>query len=916
MQLAAHLAQEFAVAGFEGKEVGLQVIADKLAGVLDEFHMLDVQLVRHQILIDLAKVRAADVQVGQGLTHLNVAQVAAGAAQHHHVLHGGHLALNVGVDHAFVAHRIIAQMHALGSVLVHGAHDVLIDILGHEGHEGRDQEGQGGQHGVQGDEGGFLVALHALAPEAVTAQAHIPVGQVVHKVGQLAAGLGDAVIAQIVVHALDQGVQAAQHPLVHQAQLGLIDIVLGGIELVDIGIEHVEVIGVPQGAHEFALIFRHVFLAEPAGQPGSAGGVEVPAHGVRALIIQHVPGIHHVAQVLAHLAAVGVLHVAQHQAVLEGALAKQLGGDGQQGIEPAAGLVDGFADEVGGETLLELFFVLKGIMPLGEGHGAAVVPAVDDFLGAVHGLAAMGAPEDHFVDVGTMQLRQIHFADGHIQQLLLAADNVHMAFFAQPDGQRGAPIALTAQAPVHHVLQEVAHTAFLDVVGHPVDGAVVGHQVVPHGGHLDEPGGTGIIEQRRIAAPAEGIIMGEGHGGEQQAAGFQIGQNHRIGVLHKGAGPGGALHKFALGVHQVDKGHVVGLAHAVVVLAVGRGDMHDAGAVLHGHVVVADHEPGLLVGLHKAIEGLVFHAAQVVADHLGHDLGLLALQYLFHQGLGHDIGAALVRLNAAIGLMGIDAQGQVAGQGPGGGGPGQQIGVFLALYLKADEGGLFFYVLIALGHLVAGQGGAAAGAVGDDLVALVDHTLFGDLLQAPPHGFDVVIVIGDIGMLHIHPEAHALGHVLPQMQVLPYAFLAFLDEGLDAVLLDLGLAVQAQLLFHFQLHRQAVGIPARDAQHVFALHGLIAGDQILDGAGQHVADVGLAVGGRRAVKEGEVLPPIPQMEALFLDAVLLPEGQHFLFAGGEVHVSRHFFVHSSCSFQQMKRPVRPLGTDRPRYHPN
>ena len=412
-------------------------------------------------------------------------------------------------------------------------------------------------------------------------------------------------------------------------------------------------------------------------------------------------------------------------------------------------------------------------------------------------------------------------------------------------------------------------------------------------GHLDEPGGTGVIQQRGIAAPAEGIIMGEGHGGKQQTAGLQVGQDHGIGVLHEGAGPGGAFHKFTLGVHQIHEGHVVGLAHAVVVLAVGRGDMHDAGAVLHGHIVVADHEPGLLVRLHKAIEGLVFHAAQVVADHFAYDLGLLTLQHFFHQRLGHDVGAALVGFDAAIGLMGIDAQGQVAGQRPGGGGPGQQIGVLLALHLEAHEGGFFFYILVALSHLVTGQGGAAAGAIGDDLVALVDHALVGDLLQAPPHGLDIIIVIGDVGMLHIHPEAHALGHILPQMQVFPHAFLAFLDEGLDAVLLDLGLAIQAQLLFHFQLHRQAMGIPAGNAQHVFALHGLITGDQILDGAGQHVADMGLAVGGRRAVKEGKVLPAVPQMEALFLNAVLLPEGEHFLFAGGEIHVRRHFFVHSS-----------------------
>ena len=207
---------------------------------------------------------------------------------------------------------------------------------------------------------------------------------------------------------------------------------------------------------------------------------------------------------------------------------------------------------------------------------------------------------------------------------------------------------------------------------------------------------------------------------------------------------------------------------------------------------------------------------------------------------------------------------------------------------------------------MAGEGGAAAGAVGNDLVALVQQALLADLLERPPLGFDVVVLVGDVGVLHVAPEANAVGHLLPHALVLPHGFLALLDEGLQAVLLDLLLAVQTQLLLDFELHGQAVGVPAGLAQHIFALHGLIARDQILDGAGFDVADVGLAVGRRRAVKEGEGVLTLAQVDALFEDLFLFPELQNFLLAGEEVHRGGNFLKHAAL-LQNKIRP-HPFGT--------
>ena len=146
-------------------------------------------------------------------------------------------------------------------------------------------------------------------------------------------------------------------------------------------------------------------------------------------------------------------------------------------------------------------------------------------------------------------------------------------------------------------------------------------------------------------------------------------------------------------------------------------------------------------------------------------------------------------------------------------------------------------------------------------------------------------------MLHIRPIADPVGHFLPLVLILPDAFLALFNEGFDAVGFDLGLAVQTQLLFHFQLHGQAMGVPAGLAQHVLALHGLEPGNQILDGAGLDMADMGTAVGGRRAVKERKAFRAVPAVEALFNDALFLPQAERFFFALHKLHVRWNLAIH-------------------------
>ena len=663
--MLADAAQELAVFGAEGAHLGLEVVGGEGARVVGKDDLFDVELVFGQSAERLVKGRALDVEGAQRLAHLEVCGGAAGAAQADDAEQRAHLGVEAFVDQAFIRGGEVAQMHAFGRGEVHVAHQVLVHLLGHEGHEGRDHLRKRDQHRVEGDKRGLLGVVHALAPEALAAAAHVPVAQIVHEIGDGAGRFGDAVVAQVVVHALDQLVQAGEHPLVHQGQLHVFDGMVLGVEVVDVGVEHEEGVGVLQRAHELALALGHGLGAEAAGQPRCARGIEIPAHGVGALLVQHAPGIDHVALVLGHLLAVLVLHVAQHDAVFKRRAVKHQSRDGHEGVEPPAGLVDGLGDEVGREALFKDLPVFKGIVPLGKGHGAAVVPAVDDLLDAVHGLAAFGAGDLDLVHIGAVQLDVTHGRGGHLTQLLAGADHMDVPLLADPDGQRRAPVALAGQAPVHDVFKEVAHAAFLDVVGHPVDGAVVAHQLVAHGGHADEPRGAGVIEQRRVAAPAEGVVVRKGQGGQQKAAGLEVLDHLFVDLLGALARPGRALHELALRVHQLHEGKLVVAAHARVVLAERGGDVHDTGAVGQRHIVVADHVPALFAGIAhalEAVERLIGRAAKLGALH---GLKHLALMRLLakdgvKQRLRQNVGLP-VEQKLAVVLMRVDAQGHVGG---------------------------------------------------------------------------------------------------------------------------------------------------------------------------------------------------------------------------------------------------------------
>ena len=901
-QRLANLAQLLAVFGANGLQLRLKVIADKVLHLFGEYDFLDVQLLPDNFHIEAVQVLIRlDIHDAERLAVLAVGAVAGGAAQLHNADDLIHLGFQLPVDPLRMAFGEVAQMDAFRRRLINAAHQVLVDRLADERHHGGGRLGNGHQGGIQRHIGGNLVLLHAGRPVAFPPAADVPVAHILHKGLQRLGGLRDAVIVQMVIHRLHRTGKAGKQPAVHYRQVRRIQGVFCCVKAVNIGIQHKEGVGIPQRPDKLALTLNHCLAVEAVGQPRGGIDIEIPADGVSAVGLQRLKGIHRVALGFAHLLPVFILHVSQHNDVFEAGTVKHQGRDGVQRIEPAAGLIHRLADEIRRELLLEQLLVFEGIVVLGKGHRAGIEPAVNHLGDAVHLPAALGAADGDSIDKRTMQLNVLGAVVAHLPQLGNGAYGMAFPAFALPDVEGCTPVAVAAQAPVLDILQPIAKAALSDALRDPVDGIVVADQIVLHRRHLDKPGLAGIIQQRGIAPPAEGIVVFKLGCIIQQAPAFQVHQYLRVGILYKEAGKGGFLGHMALAIYKLYKGQIVAAAYLGVVLTKGRRDMNDTGTITHGDIVSAGHIKALFLLLFSTLcragkKRLIFLVSQRLAGHLlqhlvgGGILGLQFAQYGIQQRLGQIIGISVGRLDLAVGILRIDAQRHIAGQRPGGGRPRQEVGV-LALHLKAHNGTALLDCFIALRHLVAGKRRSAAGAVWHNLKALVQKPPLVDALQRPPFAFDIVVVIGDIGVLHIRPEAHGTGKLLPHPLVLPDAFLAVLYKGLQAVFLNLILAVQAQLFFHFQLHRQAVGIPTGLAGHHIALHGAVARDHILDDAGQHVPDMGLAVGGRGTVVKDIGRPLAAGFDAFLKDMLLLPEGLDLLFLLHKINIGRDALVH-------------------------
>jgi hypothetical protein len=107
--------------------------------------------------------------------------------------------------------------------------------------------------------------------------------------------------------------------------------------------------------------------------------------------------------------------------------------------------------------------------------------------------------------------------------------------------------------------------------------------------------------------------------------------------------------------------------------------------------------------------------------------------------------------------VGVDAEGEVRGEGPRSGRPRQQRRALEAAAArdghdgKVDDDGRVVDLLVVEVRLEVAERRAAGHAVGHHLVALVDELLLVELLEDPPHGLHEGLVHGLVVVLKVDP---------------------------------------------------------------------------------------------------------------------------------------------------------------------
>ncbi len=419
-------------------------------------------------------------------------------------------------------------------------------------------------------------------------------------------------------------------------------------------------------------------------------------------------------------------------------------------------------------------------------------------------------------------------------------------------GDRHAPVALTADAPVGTLLDHGADAVGrvgripLDVLADLFASLLAQTGLV----HRDKPLVGSTEEHRVLAAPAVRIAVRDLLLENQGAALAQELDDVRVGLIGIHAAEGTTGAKLLAGVElavvidrHADVGDALLEAGEVVVDAVTGRVVDDTGTVIDTDVIGQQRhalntvKDRLLVV--DVVEGLGGNHIGLAVDHNRGVLPAKLLAALGSQVLEHDLGAAVV-LNGDIGGAGLEGNGLVGGDGPRRGRPDDKVdravevleAVGLGGHLKAHEDGRAR--LVGVLDLGLGKCGVAVLAPVNRLVTAIDHALIEHGLEDLDVGGVMLVIERQIGVVPVAEHAQATETGLLKLDVLDSELVAKLTDLSRGGLVEL---LGAELLLDLMLDRLAVAVPTGNIGNLIALHHPVTVDHVLGDLVHGVADV-------------------------------------------------------------------------------
>mmetsp|Transcript_171978 Transcript_171978/g.551233 ORF Transcript_171978/g.551233 Transcript_171978/m.551233 type:complete len:309 (+) Transcript_171978:1169-2095(+) len=289
---------------------------------------------------------------------------------------------------------------------------VLVHHLCDEWNNRRQQHGEVQQQVVERAKGSQGLLLAAVTAHPVTVQAHVPVREILQQFGKTTNDGVQAVSIHLVTHELDEVVHRCVDPFVHRVA-ALFDPAgvrheLAGISFVSCNLLHEEAVRVVPRQEDILDHVLDALLSELQRLRSDNGRIaHVHSHGVGTVEVAHVRGVRIILQALAHLLAVGCQHEAIADQVLECRLVEEVGGQHHQSVKPAPGLIQALSDEVGWESLLEVFLVLERVVLAAVGHGTTLKPAVEHLVDSLQDSLALLGGDGDVIDEMPMDVRDL-----------------------------------------------------------------------------------------------------------------------------------------------------------------------------------------------------------------------------------------------------------------------------------------------------------------------------------------------------------------------------------------------------------------------------------------------------------------------------------------------------------------------------
>ena len=660
------------------------------------------------------------------------------------------------------------------------------------------------------------------------------------------------------------------------------------------------------------------------------------ADDVGAHLVADLVGVYDVAERLGHLAALAIEREALRDDRLVRSMAVGTHRGEQRALEPTAVLVG--ALEVHIRRILQLGTVLADGLP----GDAGIPPHVEDVLiglevmaaalGADAGLAQVALGSVGEPGVGALLVEELD--DGVERSVvhdLLAAVGTGVA------GDRHAPVALTADAPVGTLLNHGADAVGgvsripLDVLANLLTSLLAQTSLV----HRDKPLVGSTEEHRVLAAPAVRIAVRDLLLEDQGSALAQELDDVRVGLIgiHTAEGATGA--KLLTGVElavvidrHADVGDALLEAGKIVVDAVAGRVVDDTGTVIDTDVIGQQRhalntvKDWLLVV--DMVEGLGGNHIGLAVDHNRGVIPAKLLTALGSQVLEHDLGTTIV-LNGNVGGAGLEGNGLVGGDGPRRGRPDDKVNRAvevleaggLGSHLEAHENGRAR--LVGVLDLGLGQRGVAVLAPVNRLVAAINHALIEHGLEDLDIGGVMLVIERQIGVVPVAEHAQTAEASLLKLDVL--------DSELVAKLTDLGRGglvelLGAELLLDLMLDRLTMAVPTGDIGNLIALHHPVAVDHVLGDLVHGMADVDRTVGVRRTVVQHELLVTLVLLQNLLVDLVILPvleslglglgkTGTHGKTGLGQIHRLLVLVCHGTPFMSWARTPVGHQKSARP-----